>query len=117
MSFYVQIRSFRPKIDPYVNLSNFQAEEIFHFQNFWDVSMRKEQQEPHQLTNFAKIWPEHVLKIKQKVAMFGHRRVMAALNMVIRALGLIGLKDDLILGKQIWGAATDKSRFRILVYV
>ena len=47
MTFYVQNRSSRPKIDPRVNFSNFQAEEnSFHFQNFWDVLMRKEQQQP-----------------------------------------------------------------------
>ena len=45
-SFYVQNRSSRPKIDPHVNFNNFQEEEIFHFQNFWDVSMTKEQQQP-----------------------------------------------------------------------
>ena len=47
MSFYVQNRSSRLKIDPHVNFSNFQAEEnFFHFQNFLDISTRKEQQEP-----------------------------------------------------------------------
>ena len=35
-----------PKLTPHVNFNNFQAEENFHFQNFWDVSMRKEQQQP-----------------------------------------------------------------------
>ena len=34
MSFYVQIRSFRPKIDPHTNFSNFQAEENFSFSKF-----------------------------------------------------------------------------------
>ena len=41
ISFYVQNRSSRPKIDPHVNFSNFQVEE-----NFSHVSMRKEQQQP-----------------------------------------------------------------------
>ena len=45
MSFYVKNRSSRPKIDPNVNFSSFQVEEkFFHFVNFWDVSMKKEQQ-------------------------------------------------------------------------
>ena len=34
MGFYVQKRSSRPKIDPYVNFSNFQVEEIFSFSKF-----------------------------------------------------------------------------------
>ena len=33
-------------LDPHLNFSKFQAKEIFQFQNFWDVSMRKEQQHP-----------------------------------------------------------------------
>ena len=34
-----------PKLTPHVNFNNFQAEQnFFHFQNFWDVSMTKEQQ-------------------------------------------------------------------------
>ena len=36
-----------PKLTPHVNFSNFHVEEnFFHFPNFWDVSMRKEQQQP-----------------------------------------------------------------------
>ena len=47
MSFFVHNRSSRHKIDPHVNLSNFQGKgKFFHFQNFLDVSMRKEQQQP-----------------------------------------------------------------------
>ena len=46
MSFYVQNRSSRPKVDPHVNFSNFQSEEIFHFVNFWDVAMRKSSSNP-----------------------------------------------------------------------
>ena len=34
MTSYVQNRSSRPKIDPHVNFSNFQAEEIFSFSKF-----------------------------------------------------------------------------------
>ena len=34
MSFYVQNRSSRPKIDPHVNFNNFQAEENFSFSKF-----------------------------------------------------------------------------------
>ena len=34
MSFYFQNRSSRPKIDPHVNLSNFQAKENFLFSKF-----------------------------------------------------------------------------------
>ena len=42
----VQNRSFRSKIDPHVNFSNFQAEKKFFIsKNFLDVSMRKEQQQ------------------------------------------------------------------------
>ena len=32
--FYAQTRSFPPKIDPHVNFSNFQAEEIFSLSKF-----------------------------------------------------------------------------------
>ena len=47
ITFYVQNHSSRPKIDLHVNFINFQAEEnYFYFQNFWDVLMRKEQQQP-----------------------------------------------------------------------
>ena len=34
MRFYVQICSSRPKIDPHVNFSNFQEEEMFSFSKF-----------------------------------------------------------------------------------
>ena len=44
ISIYVQIRSFRLKIDPPCQFSS--REKFFHFQNFWDASMRKEQQQP-----------------------------------------------------------------------
>ena len=44
---------------------------FFHFQSFWNVSMRKERQQPPWLINFAKIWSEHVLKIKTKSQKFG----------------------------------------------
>ena len=38
---------FRPKIDPPCQFQQFSSiGKIFHFQNFWDVSMRKEQQQP-----------------------------------------------------------------------
>ena len=47
ISFYVQNRSSRPKIDTHVNFSNFPVEEkFFHFVHFWDISMRKDQQQP-----------------------------------------------------------------------
>ena len=47
MSFYIQNRSSRPKIDPPCQFQQFLSlGKIFHFQNFWDVSMRKEQQQP-----------------------------------------------------------------------
>ena len=42
MNFYVQNRSSRPKIDPMPISANFKQKKIFHFQNFWDISMRKE---------------------------------------------------------------------------
>ena len=38
MSFYVQNQFFRPKIDPHVNFSNFQAEENFSFSKFFGTS-------------------------------------------------------------------------------
>ena len=67
MSFYVQNRSSRPKIDPPCQFQQFSSiGKIFQFQNFWDVSMRKEQQQPPWLTNFAKMWPKGVSRIKTK---------------------------------------------------
>ena len=46
-SFYVQNRSSRPKIDPPCQFQQFSRRgKFFHFQNFWDVSMTKEQQQP-----------------------------------------------------------------------
>ena len=46
-SFYVQDRSSRPKIDPPSQFQQFSRRgKCFHFQNFWDVLMRKEQQQP-----------------------------------------------------------------------
>ena len=67
MSFYVQNRSSRPKIDPPCQFQQFSSiGKIFHFQNFWDVSMRKEQQQPPWLTNYAKMWPKGVSRIKTK---------------------------------------------------
>ena len=44
MSFMSRIVLLDPKLTPHVNFSSLQAREIFHFQNFGDVSMRKEQQ-------------------------------------------------------------------------
>ena len=56
-----------PKLtSPQVNFSNFQMEEIFSFCKFWDLLMRKQQQQPPRLINFAKIWSEHVLKINME---------------------------------------------------
>ena len=53
-----------PKLTPpHVNFSNFQVEEFFSFCKFGDLLMRKEQQQPPRLINFAKIWSEHVFKI------------------------------------------------------
>ena len=66
MSFYVQNHSSRPKVDPLCQFQQFPSGGIFHFLNFWDVSMRKEQQQSRWLINFAKIWSEHVLRIKNK---------------------------------------------------
>ena len=46
-SFYVQNRSSRPKVDPPGQFQQFSSRgKFFHFQNFWDVSMTKEQQQP-----------------------------------------------------------------------
>ena len=105
MSFYVQIRSSWPKIDHPCKFQQFpRREKFFHFVNFRDVSMRKEQQQPPWLINFAKIWSEHVLKIKTKVTKFGHHRIrgfwLAAVSLIIRAFepppppGLIGLRFE-----------------------
>ena len=67
MSFYVLNHSSRPKIDPPCQLHQFSSRGNFsHFQNFWGVSIRKEQPPPRRLINFAKIWSEHVLRIKTK---------------------------------------------------
>ena len=45
LSFYFQNHSSRPKIDPPCQFQSFSSRgQFFHFQNFWDVSMRKEQQ-------------------------------------------------------------------------
>ena len=54
-----------PPPPPNFNFSNFQKSrgKFFHFVNFWDLLMRKEQQQPPRLINFAKIWSEYVLKI------------------------------------------------------
>ena len=66
-SFYVQNRSSRPKIDPPCQFQQFLSRgKFFHFQNFWDVLMTKEQQQPPWLINFAKIWSECALRIKTK---------------------------------------------------
>ena len=48
-------------LDPKSISAIFKQKNIFQFQNFWDVSMRKEQQK---LINFAKIWSERALRIK-----------------------------------------------------
>ena len=63
---------------------------VLKISKFWDVSMRKEQQQPPWLINFAKIWSEHVLKIKTKVTKFEHHhRVrgfwLAVVSLVILA--------------------------------
>ena len=52
-----------PKLTPMSISAISKLRKIFHFVNFWDVLMRKEQQQPPRLINFAKIWSEHVLKI------------------------------------------------------
>ena len=66
MSFYAQIRSFRYKIEPHVNFNNFQKEENFSFSKFLECVDEKRAAATPLLTNFAKIWSEHVLKIKTK---------------------------------------------------
>ena len=68
MSFYVQNRSSRLKIDPpsQCQFSNFQAENFLHFQNVLDVSMRKEHQQPPWLINVSKISSKNVLWINTK---------------------------------------------------
>ena len=67
-SFYVQNRSSLPRIDPLVNFSNFQEEEILSFSKFsgrLDEKRAAVTPSPR-LINFAKIWSEHVLRIKTK---------------------------------------------------
>ena len=45
--FYVQNRSSPPKIDPPCLFQQFPSRgKFFHFVNFWDISMRKEPQQP-----------------------------------------------------------------------
>ena len=66
-SFYVQNRSSRPNIEPPCQFQQFSSRgKFFHFQNFLDVSLTKEQQQPPWLINFAKIWSECALRIKTK---------------------------------------------------
>ena len=55
-----------PKLTPMSISTIFKQNKIFHFQNFWDVSMEKQQQQPLWLINFAKIWSECALRIKTK---------------------------------------------------
>ena len=67
MSFYVHNRSSRPKLTPQCQFQQFPSGgKCFHFVNFWDISMRKEQQQPPRFINVAKIWSEHLLKINTK---------------------------------------------------
>ena len=77
------------KLTPMSISAIFKQIKIFHFQNFWDVSMVKQQQQPFWLINFAKIWLERVLRINLKVAKFWHHRVrgswLTAVSLVIRA--------------------------------
>ena len=75
MSFYFQNRSSRPKIDPRVNFSNFQAEEIFSFPIFLRHLDDERAEATPWLINFAKIRSEHVLKIKVKSHKSGHPRL------------------------------------------
>ena len=56
LSFYVQNRSSQPKIDPHVNFSNFQDEDIFSFKKLLNILMTKKQKQPSSMINFAKIW-------------------------------------------------------------
>ena len=45
--FMSEIRSFRPKIGPPCQFQQFSRRaNFFHFQMFWDISMRKEQHQP-----------------------------------------------------------------------
>ena len=69
MSFYVQNSSSRPKIDPRLNFSNFQAEENFFIFQIFGTSRREKSSSnnpPPRLFNFAKILSELVLRIKTK---------------------------------------------------
>ena len=45
----------------------FKQKKILHSQNFWNVSMRKEQKQPPWFIKFAKILSERVLRIKAKI--------------------------------------------------
>ena len=52
-----------PKLTP-MSIQQFPSRRIFfHFVHFWDLSMRREQQQLPRLINFAEIWSEHVLQI------------------------------------------------------
>ena len=45
--FMCRIALLDPKLTSHVNFNNFQEEKnFFHFQNIWDISMTKEQQQP-----------------------------------------------------------------------
>ena len=97
ISFYVQNRSSRPRVDPCPPMSISaisKQRKIFHFVNFWDVSMRKEQQQPLGLINFAKVWSEHILKINtesHKVWASQNKRFLIG-SCEFGHPGLIGLK-------------------------
>ena len=55
--------------------SDFQAEKHFSFSKFLGRLDEKRAAATPLIDQFAKIWSEHVLKIKLKVTKFGHRRV------------------------------------------
>ena len=86
MSFYVQNHPSRPKIDPLCQFQHFPSRgRFFHFQNFLDLSMRKEQHQPPSWSILLNVFAEHVLRIKLKVTKFRHHRIrgfwMAAANL------------------------------------
>ena len=104
MSFYVQNRSSRPKIDPpSMSISTiFKHRKNVSFSKFLGRLDEKRAAATPWLTNFAKMWPKGVSRIKLKVTKFGHHRIrgfwLAAVSLAIRACeppppGLIGLKQ------------------------
>ena len=90
MSFYVQNRSSRSKIDPHVNFSNFQAwEKIFIFKIFGTSRWEKSSSNPPGWPILLKCGQKVSQGWKLKVTKFRHHRIrglwLAAVSLAIRA--------------------------------